>query len=116
MRDVLDDAGRGAQCHEEGRILLSNLLEVLLVVFFSSRRRHTRFKCDWSSDVCSSDLPLIGRQLWGEGSSRMISRAGFDINGRSSTKGFGIEVANQNREARQMGDQRRQRGDRKSVV
>src|SRR5260370_26203261 len=24
-------------------------------VFFSSRRRHTRFKCDWSSDVCSSD-------------------------------------------------------------
>src|SRR5256886_15752186 len=25
--------------------------------FFSSRRRHTRFDCDWSSDVCSSDLP-----------------------------------------------------------
>src|SRR2546430_5109325 len=25
-------------------------------VFFSSRRRHTRFDCDWSSDVCSSDL------------------------------------------------------------
>src|SRR5260370_33745516 len=24
--------------------------------FVSSRRRHTRFKCDWSSDVCSSDL------------------------------------------------------------
>src|SRR5260370_38771392 len=28
------------------------------VFFFSSRRRHTRFKCDWSSDVCSSDLKL----------------------------------------------------------
>src|SRR2546427_5947227 len=27
-----------------------------LVFFFSSRRRHTRFDCDWSSDVCSSDL------------------------------------------------------------
>src|SRR6202012_3685823 len=26
------------------------------VVFFSSRRRHTRSLCDWSSDVCSSDL------------------------------------------------------------
>src|SRR4030066_1112781 len=26
--------------------------------FFSSRRRHTRFKCDWSSDVCSSDLTI----------------------------------------------------------
>src|SRR3990167_9864614 len=24
--------------------------------FFASRRRHTRFDCDWSSDVCSSDL------------------------------------------------------------
>src|SRR5260370_23531621 len=28
----------------------------MTVFFFSSRRRHTRFKCDWSSDVCSSDL------------------------------------------------------------
>src|SRR2546430_13369249 len=28
------------------------------VFFFSSRRRHTRFDCDWSSDVCSSDLVL----------------------------------------------------------
>src|SRR2546430_5244711 len=27
-----------------------------LLFFFSSRRRHTRFDCDWSSDVCSSDL------------------------------------------------------------
>src|SRR5260221_14289305 len=26
------------------------------VFFFSSRRRHTRSLCDWSSDVCSSDL------------------------------------------------------------
>src|SRR5947207_9318412 len=26
--------------------------------FFSSRRRHTRSLCDWSSDVCSSDLFL----------------------------------------------------------
>src|SRR5438270_13950333 len=30
--------------------------------FFSSRRRHTRFDCDWSSDVCSSDLAGISRQ------------------------------------------------------
>src|SRR5438309_92172 len=26
--------------------------------FFSSRRRHTRWNCDWSSDVCSSDLAV----------------------------------------------------------
>src|SRR5260370_31195058 len=30
-----------------------------LTFFFTSRRRHTRFKCDWSSDVCSSDLSVI---------------------------------------------------------
>src|SRR5699024_8752491 len=29
---------------------------ILCVFFFSSRRRHTRSKRDWSSDVCSSDL------------------------------------------------------------
>src|SRR2546430_10498990 len=28
--------------------------------FWSSRRRHTRFDCDWSSDVCSSDLFQMG--------------------------------------------------------
>src|SRR5438477_10932375 len=28
----------------------------LRTFFFSSRRRHTRLTCDWSSDVCSSDL------------------------------------------------------------
>src|SRR5690242_21460322 len=28
--------------------------------FFSSRRRHTRLTCDWSSDVCSSDLETDG--------------------------------------------------------
>src|SRR2546430_9770480 len=31
-------------------------LVLFLFFFFSSRRRHTRFDCDWSSDVCSSDL------------------------------------------------------------
>src|SRR5438034_7035889 len=29
---------------------------LVLLFFFSSRRRHTRSLCDWSSDVCSSDL------------------------------------------------------------
>src|SRR6266480_7959264 len=36
--------------------------------FFSSRRRHTRLTCDWSSDVCSSDLevsPFIGYRVGG---------------------------------------------------
>src|SRR5256886_2472116 len=34
----------------------TNWFVSLLLFFFSSRRRHTRFDCDWSSDVCSSDL------------------------------------------------------------
>src|SRR5689334_24894554 len=29
---------------------------IIFCFFFSSRRRHTRWNCDWSSDVCSSDL------------------------------------------------------------
>src|SRR5205085_5046163 len=34
----------------------------LFFFFFSSRRRHTRFDCDWSSDVCSSDLRISSTQ------------------------------------------------------
>src|SRR5262245_62335311 len=33
---------------------------MLVLFFFSSRRRHTRCLSDWSSDVCSSDLILTG--------------------------------------------------------
>src|SRR2546430_3175176 len=32
---------------------------MVFAYFFSSRRRHTRFDCDWSSDVCSSDLASL---------------------------------------------------------
>src|SRR2546430_12082623 len=40
-----------------GILLCLSLLSMLRhFFFFSSRRRHTRFDCDWSSDVCSSDL------------------------------------------------------------
>src|SRR2546427_1424116 len=38
---------------------MSILIVILFIFFFSSRRRHTRFDCDWSSDVCSSDLSTI---------------------------------------------------------
>src|SRR5699024_7510386 len=38
------------------------LLLLSLVLFFSSRRRHTRSKRDWSSDVCSSDLLARARE------------------------------------------------------
>src|SRR5699024_11257855 len=39
--------------------LYSTAFRCTLVFFFSSRRRHTRSKRDWSSDVCSSDLTAV---------------------------------------------------------
>src|SRR5688572_33383454 len=75
--------------------------------FFSSRRRHTRFDCDWSSDVCSSDL-AAGRADGGAssrrdvgsrritsrrtgGDSRRISRRGVDRVRRSEERRVGKE-------------------------
>src|SRR2546430_6794705 len=44
----------------EAQLSMSELKNIsnssYVIFFFSSRRRHTRFDCDWSSDVCSSDL------------------------------------------------------------
>src|SRR5690606_40392793 len=52
-----------------------------LYFFFSSRRRHTRFSRDWSSDVCSSDL---------ESSSPSPSSSPASSSGPASTWGFGV--------------------------
>src|SRR5438132_10511805 len=48
----------GRQRGQGSRVRVRLTLLFLLVFFFSSRRRHTRSLCDWSSDVCSSDLVL----------------------------------------------------------
>src|SRR5690606_39548395 len=42
--------------------------------FFSSRRRHTRFSRDWSSDVCSSDLVCVVHRGGEEGGSAGTAR------------------------------------------
>src|SRR5215204_7820325 len=67
--------------------------------FFSSRRRHTRSLCDWSSDVCSSDLPArlrrpAGRRgwlrsrggTWPEGG----AQAGLERKGRPAVRGVPV--------------------------
>src|SRR5256886_8650292 len=74
--------------------------------FFSSRRRHTRFDCDWSSDVCSSDLtrggganPLLDvvaplRSVNGYGLFRVMTMERFEIvieGGRSEERRVGKE-------------------------
>src|SRR4030095_6702556 len=54
-------------------------LVCLYFFFFSSRRRHTRSLCDWSSDVCSSDLlatATVGEGGWVDLSAPIIVRAG----------------------------------------
>src|SRR5438309_3815199 len=42
--------------------LVPSVEQLHISFFFSSRRRHTRWNCDWSSDVCSSDL-VSGRTV-----------------------------------------------------
>src|SRR3712207_7660956 len=49
----------------------------MLFFFFSSRRRHTRYWRDWSSDVCSSDLAvLLGARQAAVGGRRAVGRVG----------------------------------------
>src|SRR3712207_9064712 len=43
--------------------------------FFSSRRRHTRYWRDWSSDVCSSDLPVATELLTATGQLFVVAPA-----------------------------------------
>src|SRR5690625_6637400 len=59
---------------------------LLLSFFFSSRRRHTRWPRDWSSDVCSSDLPdtetqeeILMSPTLPLSSARFSRRAGFTL-------------------------------------
>src|SRR5699024_11558284 len=57
--------------------------------FFSSRRRHTRSKRDWSSDVCSSDLTFFAR----------ISESKGGVTGKVSSKMRAKKVADALRRA-----------------
>src|SRR5690348_18308025 len=67
---------------------------ILIFFFFSSRRRHTRWTGDWSSDVCSSDLPRAqgsqaGRSLASDGfakraATRSVLRTHFSSSDASS--------------------------------
>src|SRR5437762_10159945 len=44
-------------------LLLTRCVFSLIIFFFSSRRRHTRYIGDWSSDVCSSDLDFRSTEV-----------------------------------------------------
>src|SRR2546427_1749519 len=74
-------------------ILLAFVRCSMFFFFFSSRRRHTRFDCDWSSDVCSSDLGLglrrTGEQRQGHGRAQG-ERSAFRFHGEGFHRGFFI--------------------------
>src|SRR5260370_2478940 len=66
------------------------------IFFFSSRRRHTRFKCDWSSDVCSSDLPLppaTARAATLLTPRRSVASLGVSVSSQAVEQRFGAESA-----------------------
>src|SRR2546427_6049707 len=84
------------------------MASTVIFFFFSSRRRHTRFDCDWSSDVCSSDLleetrritrkrgvdvviDSVGQETWDK-SLRALARGGRLVTcGRSEERRVGKE-------------------------
>src|SRR5438034_9069826 len=80
------------------------------IFFFSSRRRHTRSLCDWSSDVCSSDL-LSRHREWYDADAR--DKRGHDDNQLVSNHGYegvnpsGDEPMKQRSEERRVGKEDR---------
>src|SRR5215203_31407 len=70
----------------------------LTVFFFSSRRRHTRYWRDWSSDVCSSDLlgretPVLQTIFSPLATARKLGGAGTLAHMRQSPEAFGAGMA-----------------------
>src|SRR5439155_6277306 len=52
---------------------------VWMLFFFSSRRRHTRWPRDWSSDVCSSDLDYVRKRYRLPPRSQDFPRSGYHV-------------------------------------
>src|SRR5690606_40881875 len=77
--------------------------------FFSSRRRHTRFSRDWSSDVCSSDL--FGLPLEVEESLAIFLPYGaaFADGGEEGGGGDEVEIGRKRSEERRVGKECRAR-------
>src|SRR5690606_40739642 len=84
----------------------------VFLFFFSSRRRHTRFSRDWSSDVCSSDLENrgergdIGACLGGQRAARrtmFVIATGAGVVGREHRADIAVAVEHFRSEERRVG-------------
>src|SRR5439155_2804538 len=84
-------------------ISAQHLTNVRLSFFFSSRRRHTRWPRDWSSDVCSSDLPLTPFRLQPDFSKKDILTAFPEISSLNE------KLAKERSEERRVGKECRSR-------
>src|SRR5690606_40533149 len=89
------------------------------VFFFSSRRRHTRFSRDWSSDVCSSDLarqglrPQLIHQVLQAGKQALILIPEINLGPQTLArfeKRFNARIALLRSEERRVGKECRARG------
>src|SRR5690242_8589503 len=71
---------------------------IFFFFFFSSRRRHTRLTCDWSSDVCSSDLlgyrqmKRVWRRYQDQGDAGLVHRGRGRTSNRAKEKEFKQKV------------------------
>src|SRR5260221_1101740 len=90
----------------------------LFFFFFSSRRRHTRSLCDWSSDVCSSDLRVYFFDLLGSALGSVlvipaVSRLGAEqveeVDAAGGEAAIGQETAQDRSEERRVGEEGKSR-------
>src|SRR3712207_7037695 len=73
-----------------------SLCEIIVCFFFfSSRRRHTRYWRDWSSDVCSSDLRHKAQQVEERTEKKeiliVLGRVGVSCGPRKNTKSIFLQ-------------------------
>src|SRR5690625_6818385 len=94
----------------------SKLLVLLACFFFSSRRRHTRWPRDWSSDVCSSDLVGQLGMLHPELTDGATENEAAEIAGHEQRRGVFSAYASCNRTCEMGMSRATGREDRKSVV
>src|SRR5690242_20863285 len=90
--------------------LLTYVVVFVFFFFFSSRRRHTRLTCDWSSDVCSSDLLDVVR---GSGAELAARAEALAAHARGGVEGAdqlgGADVLEVRSEERRVGKECRSR-------
>src|SRR3712207_6120286 len=102
MRDCRIGVGVGCRPVEEPAVPRCDKLAI--VVFFSSRRRHTRYWRDWSSDVCSSDLAFIHVGIDDELAARMGSLPeGKGVLGQLITEPYPLRIADLSRHPASVG-------------